>query len=200
MVATNTVNNKNLFTYAENNPVNGKDSGGGVVETLFDVISLAGSVVEVCCNPTDPWAWASLAGDVVDLIPVATGVGEGIKGIRAAAKAADTADDAVDTAKAVDSVTDTMKVVGDAVPTGGCFLAGTLVKTKEGNRKIEEIKEGDYVYAKDPDTGETGYKQVVELFRREKTQLIHLTVRKEDIIVIVQPCSITLLIEHERMS
>ena len=187
MVASNTVNNKNLFTYAENNPVNGKDSGGGVVETVFDVVSLAGSVVEVCCNPTDPWAWASLAGDVVDLIPVATGVGEGIKGIRAAAKA-------------VDSVTDTMEVVGENVCTNGCFLAGTLVKTKEGNRKIEEIKEGDYVYAKDPETGETGYKQVVELFRREKTKLIHLTVRKEDIIVIVQPCSITLLIEHERMS
>ena len=182
MVATNTVNNKNLFTYAENNPVNGKDAGGGAVETVFDIVSLAGSVVDVCCNPMDPWAWAGMAGDAIDLIPFATGVGESIKGIRALAKAADTADDGRDAAKAVSGVHQTMAVVGDTVPIGGCFVAGTLIITGEGKKKIEDIRVGDLVYAKEAVSGETGYKQVTELFRVEKTKLIHLTIGEEEII------------------
>ena len=111
MTATVSMECKNLFTYSENNPVTSKDSSGGIVETVFDVVTLAGSVVNVCKNPTDPWAWAGLAGDAVDLIPCVCGVGEGIKGVRAAAKLADKADDAYGAAKAVDSVSDTVKAV-----------------------------------------------------------------------------------------
>ena len=51
---------KNLYAYCDNNPIVRKDSTGAVWETVFDVISLGTSIVEVCINPTDPWAWAGL--------------------------------------------------------------------------------------------------------------------------------------------
>ena len=119
---------------------------------------------------------------MVDLIPFATGVGESIRGIRAIARVADTVDDARDAAKTVEGIGETAKVVGDTLPTGGCFVAGTREKTKEGYRNIEDIRRGDLVYAKKPDTGETGYKAVTELFRFEKKKLIYLTIGEEEIV------------------
>ena len=56
-----------------------KDASGAVWETAFDVGSLAVSVIEVAINPTEVWAWASLAGDVVDLVPFITGIGETVR-------------------------------------------------------------------------------------------------------------------------
>ena len=57
---------------------------------------------------------------------------------------------------------------------GVCFVAGTEVKTEEGRKAIEEIEAGDRVYAKDTETGEEGYKEVVRVFRKETKELIHL--------------------------
>ena len=72
------------------------------------------SVVDVCCNPTDPWAWVGLAGDCIDLIPFVTGVGEGVKGLRLLAKAADKTADLADTihdsTKVADKVSDMAKL------------------------------------------------------------------------------------------
>ena len=36
---------------------------------------------------------------------------------------------------------------------GGCFVAGTQVKTKEGGRNIEDVKAGDFVLSENPETG-----------------------------------------------
>ena len=99
MIATTDVTCKNLFVYAENNPVTNKDSSGGFVETIFDVVSLASSIVEVCKNPTDPLAWAGAVGDAIDLIPCVTGVGEIIRGAKAAAIVAGAVSAATDVAK-----------------------------------------------------------------------------------------------------
>ena len=88
---------KNLYAYCDNNPVVRVDYTGAVWETVFDVASLAGSVVEVAINPTDVMAWAGLVGDAVDLIPFVTGVGEAVKVINASSKM----DDVVDAAKAL---------------------------------------------------------------------------------------------------
>ena len=72
---------------------------------------LAVSVCEVIANPTDPWAWAGLAGDVVDLVSFVTGVGEVTRAVKAAnkagdvltiQKAADFTDDAADIIKGLD--------------------------------------------------------------------------------------------------
>lgn len=60
-------------------------------------------------NPTDPLAWAGLAGDVVDLIPGVTGVGETVKAVNATKKAVNTVDTIVDGVKVTDKATDTIK-------------------------------------------------------------------------------------------
>ena len=54
MVAATDVTCKNLFVYAENNPVTNKDSSGNFVGTVFDILSLKTSIVAVYKNPTDP--------------------------------------------------------------------------------------------------------------------------------------------------
>ena len=45
---------------------------------------------------------------------------------------------------------------------GGCFVAGTKVLTKEGEKPIDQIKKGDKVWSRDPDTGEFGWKTVTD--------------------------------------
>ena len=90
------INGLNLYAYCMNNPIMYADPSGHWIETVFDILSLSASIVEVVINPLDVWAWAGLAGDALDLIPFVTGVGEGIKGYRVVAKAADLSDDALD--------------------------------------------------------------------------------------------------------
>ena len=78
----------------------GIDRNGEFLDTVFDVISLGMSVAEVAANPADPWAWASLVGDIVDVVvPGVSGVGEITKSLGAARKAARAVDNAVDAAK-----------------------------------------------------------------------------------------------------
>jgi hypothetical protein len=53
----------------------------------------------------------------------------------------------------------------------GCFVAGTLVHTREGLRPIEQIKAGDYVLSKPEDgQGETAYKRVTRTFEFEEQE------------------------------
>ena len=82
-------------------------------DTFFDVVSLATSIVDVIQNPSDPWAWAGLIGDAVDvLVPFVSGVGETTKALKVANKVddvVDTVDDVYDTAKAVDKGIDASK-------------------------------------------------------------------------------------------
>ena len=104
---------KNLFAYCDNNPVMRKDDGGMFWDTVFDVVSLAFSVAEVVVNPADPWAWAGMIGDVVDLIPFVSGVGEVTKAISTSKKLAEaameTADNVHDAKKLVENGYETVK-------------------------------------------------------------------------------------------
>ncbi len=52
-----------LYSYCANNPVICFDKDGSFWDTIFDVVSLAGSIIEAVHNPSDPWAWAAVAGD-----------------------------------------------------------------------------------------------------------------------------------------
>ncbi len=76
------LNYTNMFAYCGNNPVIRKDTSGRFFETVFDIITLAMSVIDVISNPTNLWSWAGLVGDLVDLIPFVTGVGETTKVVR----------------------------------------------------------------------------------------------------------------------
>ena len=96
----------NTFAYCGNDPVNRTDADGEFWDTVFDIVSLGFSIADVIQNPSDPWAWAGLVGDVIDLIPFVTGVGELTKAAGAVADAANVIDDVYDTAKAGDNVVD----------------------------------------------------------------------------------------------
>ena len=103
------VNRLNLYCYCLNNAISYCDPSGHWVETVFDLLSAATSVVEVVINPLDPWVWAGLVGDALDLIPFVTWVGESIKGVRVVGKGVDLADDTLDTVmfvKAADIIDD----------------------------------------------------------------------------------------------
>ena len=70
--------------------------------------------------------------------------------------------------------------VGSAISV--CFVAGTMVKTAEGDVPIENIQVGDYVYAHNPETRETELKTVVNTFVNEATELVHVFTDGEEII------------------
>ena len=72
-----------------------------------------------------------------------------------------------------------MKDVMQSIGLCNCFIAGTLVATETGYVTIENIKVGDLVWAHDPETGETALKPVVQTFRNETTEWIHVTVNGE---------------------
>ncbi len=99
-----------MFAYCNNSPVVFRDSEGNTPETIWDIISLAASVVDVIANPYDPLAWLSLIGDAVDLIPFVTGVGELT---RATTTMLDVVDKVHDTAKLIDNSGDVIDTAGD---------------------------------------------------------------------------------------
>lgn len=60
---------------------------------------------------------------------------------------------------------------------GGCFVAGTMVHTKDGLKPIEQIKVGDWVLSRpeNPEEGtETAYKRVTKTFRFEDKPVVNL--------------------------
>ena len=169
-----------LFTYCGNNPISRSDEGGQFWDTVLDVASLAFSIVDVAMNPDDPWAWIGLAGDVIDLIPFVTCVGEVAKSVRAGVKVADAvwdvtkvADDVHDVAKTFDNITDVSEEIADTAGDiskqclNQCFVAGTLISTETGHVKIEDITVGDKVWAANPETDEKALKEVAQTFINE---------------------------------
>ena len=91
-----------MFAYCNNNPVIHKDSQGTAIETVWDLISLGASIVDVAVNPSDPWAWAGLAGDIADVcIPFIGGIGEAVDAMKFARGAVKNTDNVVDAAKAL---------------------------------------------------------------------------------------------------
>ncbi len=91
----------NLYAYCGNNPVIYADPSGHWIETVFDLFSLGASFVEVVINPANPWAWAGLVGDAVDLLPFVTGVGEGVRATKMVKYADDVIDASYETIKFV---------------------------------------------------------------------------------------------------
>ncbi len=59
---------------------------------------------------------------------------------------------------------------------GKCFVAGTKIKTEDGEKNIEDIEVGDLVYSYNPETGEEGYKTVKQTFIKEADEIVHVTV------------------------
>ena len=124
----------------------GYDPTGHWIETVFDLFSLGVSVVDVVINPLDPWAWAGLAGDALDLIPIVTGLGESIKGMKIVAKSADLADDALTTirfSKAVDFTDEALATIKKLEKVGDFTKSTTSagVKIHKGYKVLQAGKE-----------------------------------------------------------
>ncbi|NOY09326.1 MAG: hypothetical protein GXP33_10860, partial [Spirochaetes bacterium] len=63
--------------------------------------------------------------------------------------------------------------------TSVCFAAGTKVAVKGGEKNIEDIKAGDMVLARNMDTGEVGYKKVVQTFVHQADKIVRLDLGDE---------------------
>jgi len=59
---------------------------------------------------------------------------------------------------------------------GTCFVAGTLVRTPDGDRPIQDLRAGDSVYTFDQTTRTERVETVEETFARATTTLHHLTI------------------------
>jgi hypothetical protein len=66
-----------------------------------------------------------------------------------------------DTVKAASRECKNLRGVGSK---GGCFVAGTLVHTKDGPVSIEELRVGDWVLSQPDTKGEISYKRVINTF------------------------------------
>ena len=87
----------NTYCYCNNSPLSRKDDGGKTPDTVFDIISLGASIVEVVANPADPWSWIGLVGDIVDVaVPFVGGLGEATKALKTLSKTLDIGDDIAD--------------------------------------------------------------------------------------------------------
>jgi Pretoxin HINT domain len=79
-------------------------------------------------------------------------------------------------AKFIKTGTKISKATAKVLAKCNCFTAGTKVLTDEGEKNIEDIEVGDKVLAKDEETGEQAYKEVVALHRNEKDTTYKLSV------------------------
>jgi len=73
------------------------------------------------------------------------------------------------------------KMILKEIKPSNCFTAGTLIKAKDGEIPIEDIKVGDYVYSEKAETGEKGYKEVLNVFVHETNEIIELQAGSESI-------------------
>ena len=160
---------KNLYVYCYNNPVVRRDLQGYFWETLFDIVSLGTSVVEVCVNPGDPWNWAGLIGDAIDIIPFVTGAGEAIRAVKTANKVADKTTAVIKIQKAVDFTPESAKIVKSLDRSKGytrsSLRAGTYINNgyKATTAFIEEEKEVRLLSKLRPDYVDKTRKIIYEL-------------------------------------
>ena len=83
--------------------------------------------------------------------------------------------------------------------TGACFVAGTLVHTKEGLVPIEKLKIGDWVLSRpeNPEDGtETAYKRVVNTFVHHDKEVLKVQYRKSTEPIPREPNTLEFLESH----
>jgi len=160
---------KNLYAYCDNNPVMRVDNGGEFWDTVFDVISLCVSVVDVVKNPDDSEAWIGFTADVISLaVPFVAGGGL-----------------IVDAISHGDEVIDLFKYGGEVVEevvTHGDELLDTTKKTlKQIKTASESLEKGtEFVYiARNPSTKVIEYVGITNDFDRRAGEWARLDRRIE---------------------
>ena len=109
----------NVFAYCCNNPITRKDSSGNAPETVWDLISLGASITGVAANPYDPWAWAGLIGDAIDVcVPFLGGTGEIVRGLKAVAESMHAAEAANDLLQLTQNSVNFITEISNNLPAG----------------------------------------------------------------------------------
>jgi RHS repeat-associated protein len=164
----------NLYAYVGNDPINQVDPSGLFIETFVDVLSCGIGLGQVASElasgcGVDGWNVAFTAFDCASIfLPGVPGVaGLAGRAIRYSDEVVQYSDDVVDAGRRWgDDLSDAGRRSGSA-PTGSggvrcSFSADTLVLMADGTKKpISEVRAGDYVRATDPETGETGPREVI---------------------------------------
>ena len=119
------------------------------METVFDVVSLCVSVVDVINNPDDPMAWAGMVGDIADLIPFVSGVGEVTKALGASRKAGEVLAEMHDAKKAIESIAELAEAGKDGYKTFKTAKTKMeAVKNIEWHHIVEQSRIGRNGFAK----------------------------------------------------
>ena len=191
----------NMFAYCNNNPVMGYDPlgewnwgtfFGGVDLLTVGITAIAVSATILTCGAAAPAmvavAAVTMTAGVLTTVNGASEVVEAATGYNVVEEVVFQGnEEAYETYR---NGTKLVAEVGTAIcgtyysAKGGnvCSVAGTMIASATGQVPIEEIKAGDWVWATNPDTGETELKQVVQTFRNETTELVHITVNGEEIV------------------
>ena len=183
----------NLFAYCFNNPVNFSDNEGNwpswATKLIIGTAVIAAAAVLTVATAGTGTALACFAAGALKgaLVGAATGALSG---------AATGAVSHLITEGTFDGIGEAMlEGAADGYMTGAitgfisggltsnqCFVAGTAILASVGYVAIENIEAGDWVWASDPETGETELKQVVQTFVNEATELIRVTFNEEEIV------------------
>ena len=179
----------NLFAYCNSNPITHTDETGECIygdeyywfqfagHTLY-----AGDICRICKKQVD-WvfqAYPELWTQVQKGNPLMSGhaVSQRVLCLKAQ-------DDAMLASLQGATRAEQQKIYEREMATALCFVAGTIVKTENGDEAIENVQVGDYVWAQDTETGEVTLKRVVRTFQNETAKLV--TVKAGDEVIETTP-------------
>jgi hypothetical protein len=162
-----------LYAYVGNDPLNRSDpSGRSLLEIGFIVADVAqlGSDLNSGAN-----GW-QIAGDVAFTVFDVASTAAPVPGLSEAAHGIDAAVHIANAAHAAEGAEHAAHAAEGAEHVRTCcFVAGTLVDTSTGLRPIDQIRLGDRVLSRNPDTGETAYKPVTGLIHRHDREIYAVT-------------------------
>ena len=185
----------NMFAYCSNNPVMGYDPEGTFnVDKFFNggmllaigVLTVAAAISVASCGTATPLVIAiaavAFATGAATAVNGASDIVESVTDYNPVREIAFNGDEEQYAQYEMTMAIGTQLSMITMSEFNVCFKAGTAVSTENGNVAIESIKVGDLVWATDPETGETALKTVVQLFRNETDEWIHVKVNGDEII------------------
>ena len=183
----------NLFAYCWNNPVNYSDYGGNwpswATKVLIGTAVIAAAAILTVATAGTGTALACFAVGALKGAAIGAAMGA-ISGAATGAITHRITTGSWDGAgqAALEGAADGYMMgaitgfISGGLTSDVCFVAGTTVLASTGYVAIETIEAGDYVWASDPETGEVALKQVGQTFVNEATELVHVTVKGEEIV------------------